>query len=171
MLLRENFKVSPFKKVIDKLFDLRKKYKNENKDVMQLLVKLVMNSLYGEQKRKDIEESYECKSEAWMMAEYDERVLDYQNTNHGNYIVKLKDDVGLEDEVKKVNNMPLPLGAFVLSNSKGTMNNFIHATGGFYTNDVYYTDTDSLYIENKHWDKLDKAGLVGKNRSQGKNDY
>ena len=32
----------------------------------------------------------------------------------------------------------------------------------FYTNDVYYTDTDSLYIENRHWDKLDKAGLVGK---------
>ena len=28
-----------------------------------------------------------------------------------------------------------------------------------------------LYIENKHWDKLDKAGLVGKNLLQGKNDY
>ena len=28
----------------------------------------------------------------------------------------------------------------------------------FYTNNVYYTDTDSLYIENKHWDKLNKAG-------------
>ena len=51
------------------------------------------------------------------------------------------------------------------------MNNFIHAIDGFYTNDVYYTDTDSLYIENKHWDKLDKAGLVGKNLLQGKNDY
>ena len=51
------------------------------------------------------------------------------------------------------------------------MNNFIHAIDGFYTNDVYYTDTDSLYIENKHWDKLDKAGLVGKGLIQGKNDY
>ena len=51
------------------------------------------------------------------------------------------------------------------------MNNFIHAINGFYTNDVYYTDTDSLYIENKHWDKLDKTGLVGKNLLQGKNDY
>ena len=26
-------------------------------------------------------------------------------------------------------------------------------------------------LENKHWDKLDKAGLVGKNLLQGKNDY
>ena len=51
------------------------------------------------------------------------------------------------------------------------MNNFIHAIGGFYTNDVYYTDTDSLYMENKHWDNLDKAGVIGKNRLQGKNDY
>ena len=26
----------------------------------------------------------------------------------------------------------------------------------FFTNDLYYTDTDSLYIENKHWDELVK---------------
>ena len=67
--------------------------------------------------------------------------------------------------------MLLHLGAFVLSNSKRIMNNFIHATDGFHSNDDYYTDTDSLYIENKHWNRLDKAGLVGKNRLQGKNDY
>ena len=81
------------------------------------------------------------------------------------------DDAGLEDEVKKLNTMPLHLGAFVLSNSKRIMNNFIHPNNGFYTNDVYYTDADSLYIENKHWDNLDKAGLVGKGLLQGKNDY
>ena len=51
------------------------------------------------------------------------------------------------------------------------MNNFIHAIHGFYTNDVFYTDTDSIYIENKHWDKLNKAGFVGKNLLQVKNDY
>ena len=28
-----------------------------------------------------------------------------------------------------------------------------------------------MFIENKHWDKLDKAGLVGKNLLPGKNDY
>ena len=130
-----------------------------------------MNSLFGEQIRKDFGESYQCKSEMWMMTEYDERVLDYQKINYGNYIVRMKDDEGLEDEVKKVNTMPLRFGSFVLSNSKRIMNNFIHAFDGFYTNDVYYTDTDSLYIENKHWNKLDKSGLVGNNRLQGKNDY
>ena len=60
------------------------------------------------------------------------------------------DDKELEDEVKHMNTMPLHLGAFVLSNSKRIMNSLIHAFNGFYTNDLYYTDTDSLYIENKH---------------------
>ena len=171
VIYRKNFKVSPFRKVIVKLFALRQKYKDEGNDVMQLLVKLLMNSLYGENIRKDIEEKFACKSELWMQTEYDERVKDYWKISNINYIVKMIDDAGLEDEIKKINTMPLHLGAFVLSNSKRIMNNFIHAINGFYTNDVYYTDTDSLYIENKHWDKLEKAGLVGKNLLQGKNDY
>ena len=157
VICRENFNVSPFKEVVDKLFELRQKYKEENNDVMQLLVKLIMSSLYGEQFRKDVEDSYKCKSEMWIMTEYDERVLDYQKINYGNFFVKMKDDEGLQDEVKKVNTMRLLLGAFLLQNSKGIMNNFIHAIDGFYSNDVYFTDTVSLYIENKHWDKLDKA--------------
>ena len=171
VIYRENFKVSPFRKVIGYLFALRQKYKDEGNDVMQLLVKLLMNSLYGEQIRKDIEEKFACKSEYWMQKEYDERVKDYWKISNIIYIVKMIDDRGLENEIKKINTMPLHLGAFVLSNSKRIMNNFIHAIDGFYTNDVYYTDTDSLYIENKHWDKLDKAGLVGKELLQGKNDY
>ena len=86
------------------------------------------------------------------MTEYDEQVLGYQKINYGNYIVKMKDDDRLKDEVKKFNTMPLQLGAFVLSNSKRILNIFTPAIDGFYTNDVYYTDTDSLFIEKKHWE-------------------
>ena len=75
----------------------------------------------------------------------------------------MTDDAGMEDEVKKVYTMPLHLGIFVLINSKRFGNNFIHALKGFYTIDVYYRDTDQLYLKNKHWEKLDKAGLFGKN--------
>ena len=102
------------------------------------------------------------------MTEYDERVLDYQKINHGNYIVKMKDDAGLRDEVKKVKTMPLQMGAFVLAHSKRTKNDFTHAINGFYANDVHYTDTVSLYIENKHWDKLNKAGFFDKSVLPGK---
>ena len=157
--------------MIDKLFALRQKYNDENNEVMQFLEKLLMNSLYGGQFRKDIEENIACKSKYWMMREYDERVKDYWRISHGNYIVKMTDDAGLGDEVKKLNAMPLHVGAFVLSNSKRIMNNYIHAINGFYTNDVYYSDTDSLYIEIKHWDQLDKTGLVGKNLLQERKDY
>ena len=168
---RENFKVSPLRKVIDKLSAFRQRYKDEGTDVRQLLVKLLMNSLYGEQIRKDFEENFACKSEPWVMSEYDERVKDYWRISHGNCIVKLTDDRGLEDDGKKVKTMPLHLGASVLSSSKRIMNNFIHAINAFYTNDVYYGDTNSLYFESKNWHKKDKAVLVGKILLLGKNDY
>ena len=67
--------------------------------------------------------------------------------------------------------LPSHLGAFLLSNSKRIMNNFIREINGFYNNSIYYGDTDSLYIEKKYCDVLDKANLVGKNLCQGKNDY
>ena len=171
VIYQNNFKSSPFEKVNDERFALRQKYKDDNNEVMQLLVILIMNALYGEFLQKDILESYECKSEAWMVIDYDERVLDYHKINFGNYFVKLKVDEGVECEVKKVDTLPLQLAGFILSNSKGIMKNFIHAIVGYYTNDVFYTDTDSFYLENKHWDKLNKANLVGKNLLQGKNDY
>ena len=85
---RENFKISPFRKVIERLFALRHKYKDEHNDLMQGLIILNMNNLYGVQIRKDIDQSYKCKSQHWMETEYDENVLDYWKLPNGNYIVK-----------------------------------------------------------------------------------
>ena len=138
---------------------------------MQGLVKLIMNSLYGVQIRRDISESYYCKSETWMKTEFDENVLDYWKLPNGNYIVKMKEDDGLDDDCDLKNTLPAVLGAFILSNSKRIMNNFIREINGFYNNSIYYGDTDSLYIEKKYWDVLDKANLVGEELCQGKNDY
>ena len=88
VIYRENFKKSPIRKVIEKIFALRQKYKDEKNDLMQGLVKLIMNSLYGVQIRRDINESYYCKSENWMKTEFDENVLDYWKLPNGNYIFK-----------------------------------------------------------------------------------
>ena len=95
---RKNFELSPFRKVIDQLFALRRKYKDDGNEVMQLLVKLIMYSLYGQRIRKDIGEKFACKSEAWMMTEYDERFKDYWKISGIKYIVKMIDDKGSEDE-------------------------------------------------------------------------
>ena len=56
----------------------------------------------------------------------------------------MNDDKESEDEIKKLNTMPLHLGAFVLSNSKRNMNTFSHAKNGCYTIYVSYTETGSV---------------------------
>ena len=94
VIYRGNYKISPFRKVIEKLFALRQKYKNEKNDLMQGLVKLIMNSLYGVQIRRDKNESYYSKSETWMKTEFDENVLDYWRLPNGNYFVKMKKKMG-----------------------------------------------------------------------------
>ena len=161
VIYRENFKVSPFRKVIQKLIALRQKYEDEHNDLMQSSVKLIMNSLFGVQIRKDIDQSYKCKSQHWMETAYDDNVLDYWKLANGHYIVKLKKDDGLDSDNDVKNTLPSQLGAFILRNSKRIMNKFFREINGFYNNSIYYGDTDSLYIEKKYWDVLDTAKLVG----------
>ena len=82
------------------------------------MVKVVMNSLYGAQIRKDISKSFCCKSEHWMQTEYDENVLDYSRLPNGNFIVQMKNGEGLDDnDCDNKNSLPAHLGAFSLSNS------------------------------------------------------
>ena len=124
-----------------------------------------MNSLYGVQIRRDINETYHCKSD------FDENVLDYWKLPNGNYIVKMKKDDGLDEDCDIKKTLPAVLGAFMLANSRRILNKFIREINGFYNNNIYYTDTDSLYIEKKYWDVLDKGKLIGENLCHGKNDY
>ena len=88
VVYRENVKISLFKNMLEKLFALRQKYKDEHNDLLRNLVELIMNSLYGVQIRKDIDDFYTCKAERWMQTEYDDNVLDYWRLPNGVYIVK-----------------------------------------------------------------------------------
>ena len=66
-----------------------------------------------------------------METEYDDRVKDFWKLPNGNYIVKLALDEGVDNDVEEKNCMPSQLGAFILSNSKRIMNNFIRIIDGF----------------------------------------
>ena len=57
VIIRKKLKVSPFREAIETLTTFGTKYKKENSEVMQLLVKLLTNSLHGEQTRKDFEKN------------------------------------------------------------------------------------------------------------------
>ena len=80
------------------MFAFRQKYQDEHNDLMQRLVKLIMNSLRGVQIRKDIDQSYKCKSQHWMETENDDIVLDYWRLPNGNFMVELKKDEGLDGD-------------------------------------------------------------------------
>ena len=64
-------KLLPFKKVIEHLFDLYLKYQEKGNDLMVDLIKLCMNSLYGQPTRKDINEEYIKRSENWLVKNND----------------------------------------------------------------------------------------------------
>jgi DNA polymerase type B, organellar and viral len=171
VIFTSHYEESPFKKFVEHLFELRLKYKKESNDIMQNLVKLMLNSLYGKTIQKDINKEVHIWSEETLREKFDERIVDYSRLPCGKYIVELKEEEGVDvEEVKKGLN-PSHLGIFILSYSKRIMNRFIKVIDGFYNPVIYYTDTDSLYIHKNNWDKLDKAGLVGGKLGQGKNDY
>ena len=66
VIQNKNLKVSPFKKVIEHLFDPKLKFEERN-DVMVDLIKLYMSLLYGQSIRKDIDEEYIIRSEKWLV--------------------------------------------------------------------------------------------------------
>ena len=125
LIYRENFKISPFEKVNEKLFAFRQKYKDEGNDLMQKLFELILNTLYGVEICRDIDEFYKCKSHHWMETENDGNVLGYWKLPNGNYVVKLKKLDGLEAVIDVKHTLPSHLGAFILSKSKRFMKNFI----------------------------------------------
>ena len=84
--------------------------------------------------------------------------------------IKKKDD-GSDGNSAVRNTILSHLGAFILSNSERIINNFIGEINGFYYKIIYYGDTDSVYIENKSCNVLDKANLIGKTLCQRKTDY
>ncbi|KAG1000531.1 hypothetical protein G6F27_013735 [Rhizopus arrhizus] len=69
------------------------------------------------------------------------------------------------------NTRPIYLGAFILSYSKVILNKYIEIVDGFYDHNILYGDTDSIYIRQPLFNRLDKAELVGDQLGQCKNDY
>ena len=50
------------------------------------------------------------------------------------------------------------------------MNKVFHEIDGFYSNKIYYGDTDSGFVHKK-WSTLVEKRFVGKSLGQGENDY
>ena len=83
----------------------------------------------------------------------------------------MKKGDGLDDDCDTKKTSPAVLGAFVLSNRRRNTNKFIREKNELSRNNIYYTDTNRLYIEKKYWDVLVKKRLLLEILCQGKNDY
>ena len=127
-------------KVVKKLYELRTKYKKE-KNPVQLLYKLMLNTAYGKtiQKPKDsriIWKENTRTSENALIKTFGESIQ-YISTSEYSNMFKAKIRIGI------LNNWAMPqCGSLVLSQSKRIMNKFLVEFGEH----SYYTDTDSIFI-------------------------
>ncbi|ESO85255.1 hypothetical protein LOTGIDRAFT_176066 [Lottia gigantea] len=172
IVYEENFKTPPYRDYILILKELRNKYKKEGEVVASNCMKL-SNSLYGKSIQRDRNTSLHLWNEKTFRLNYDKHVNKYDKLNDSQYIVEINEEekefVAPKDFTRLT---PTHLGTFILSHSKRIMNNFIQVIDGFYKPEIYYTDTDSLYISSSNWDKLNEGGLVSENDyCKGKNDY
>ena len=126
-------------KVIKKLYDLRTKYKKE-KNPVQLLYKLMLNTAYGKtiQKPKDSKILWRCNSQTTeknLIRTFGESIQ-YISTSKNSNMFKVKIRIGI------LNHWAMPhCGSLVLSQSKRIMNKFLVEFEDY----SYYTDTDSIF--------------------------
>ena len=116
--------------------------------------------VYGGCIGNDIEESYRCVTQRWMINEYDDSVKECFPLKSGIIKVGIKNREGVDDAVisKRNNSQPLQLGSYILSHSKRIMNDVILTINGFENNKTYYRDTDSIYIHNDDYEIRKRKG-------------
>ena len=156
------------RQVIANLFNLRLKYKAE-KNPLQEIIKLILNSIYGKTILKPIDEQYKF---------IQKNKLNKYIINRYNYIKEITGTDGstraIAKEIKPFNKhfTFCPFGVNVLSMSKRIMSEVIYTLEdlGFIPK---YTDTDSFFVEQRALPLLEKEfkkrygrELIGKNLGQ-----
>jgi hypothetical protein len=144
----------PFKNVVEKLYKTRQELK-EAGDSREYVYKIMLNSLYGkllEQLRSKVSFSKDAQPAS-------PHNISMEELNNGQWLCNKTLDNPI---VKK----PCHLGSYVLAHSRAIMNTFIRKIG---RENVWYTDTDSLYCT---MDDYEKSGIeLGGGLGEMKNDY
>ena len=74
VLFKEIFKSPSFKYPARKVFLSRKDYRHKSSELLERSIKFIMNSLFGDTIRKNIDYMHEFKLERWTEPESDDRV-------------------------------------------------------------------------------------------------
>ena len=160
-------------KEIKKVYDLRNKYKTE-KNPMQNIYKLLMNSSYGKTIQKTILKEVIFKRESELEKYW---VNNYFNLIKGEKIVgsdiyRIEKRSTIDEEFT-----PIVIGVLILSMSKRIMNELFSCADeeGIM---IYYQDTDSIHLKEKDLNKLVERyevkydrKLIGMNMGQFHTDF
>ena len=158
---------------IYKLFNLRKKYK-QDKNPLQNTIKLLLNSIYGKSILKPIKHEIRCVNKS----DLEKYILMYYN-----YIEEVNETVGIDKvyirKIKPINehfNLP-HFGVSVLSWSKYLMNR-VMCLAEQHNIPIFYQDTDSMHLYESDVDKIatlfyNKFNqiLIGEDMLQFHNDF
>jgi len=154
---------NPFANYVDHFYNTRLKAKANGQNTIDSLCKLLLNSIYGKTVTRDIEEKYIITSKReFALHKNDHTVKDFDFLSNGQVLMKI------EERGKSF--FPSQFGSYILAHSRRVMNDIVHAIDGFNTFKIWYTDTDSLYIDQISYLKLQELGYVGDALGQGKND-
>ena len=96
---------------------------------------------------------------------------DYEPLPNCEFVIKYKEDFGLDCLKPVYKPMSSHPRVFVLSHIKKIMNKLVGEIDALNINHVYCQDTDSLYFHIKYYQKLEDANCVGNNLGQVKIEY
>lgn len=161
-----------FATYIDKLFELKEKYKHDKTNAMYQCAKYLMNSLSGKFGQKDIGKTctmLKSFDEAFMVTMMDDLIefqpLEVDGTVTG-MLVDTKKDPG------QARRHATQLSVFILAQSRRRMSKMVWSIGG-YTDACHvplYTDTDSLILRRSSAELL-PAKYVGGQLGQLENEF
>ena len=164
---------SKINELIDKLFELRKRYKAE-RNPLQSTIKLLLNSIYGKSILKPTRVEIKC---------IPKKDLNRYLFRYYNYIEEVNENPDISNvfikKIKPINkhfNLP-QFGAAVLSHSKHLMNRVMCLAE---QNDIhiFYQDTDSMHLFESDVHLISKLfkekygqELIGESMTQFHNDF
>lgn len=161
--------------IIEGLFNERLK-KKEEKNPIQAVYKLIMNSAYGKTLLRPIENSLCVVDSSNKMKQYVVKYFDSVqeviplSSKNNKYVIKTKNAIQQHENLCHV-------GIEILSMSKRIMGELMYLAEK-YGLEIYYTDTDSIHIKNKHIEKLEELfkkeygrELIGKGMGQFHSDF
>ena len=149
--------INPFKSFVEDFYDLRMQYKKNN-DGRQILVKLVLNSLYGKFAQRDYCERIDDPETVAEMIEADDWHETYTLHHYG--LIESHLCYFMEiDPSQESRNTWFGFAAFITGYALVSLQKVIAAAGS----QALYCDTDSVHFTNDAWDRVAATVSIGPN--------